>query len=69
MTRKRGIRLAAASHIYLIKLTQGHFLSQICPKYSGLHSYSVQKRSIYEIFEETVYPEEINFKAQQNVQN
>ncbi len=39
------------------------------PKYSGFHSYFIQKRSIYERFEEFVYPEEINLKAQQNVQN
>ncbi len=37
------------------------FLSGIRPKCSGLHSYSIKKRSIYERFEETVYPEEIKF--------
>jgi hypothetical protein len=37
------------------------FLSGISPKCSGLHSYSIKKRSIYEIFDETVYPEEIKF--------
>jgi len=43
------------------KKTQRDILSGIRPKCSGLHSYSIQKRSIYEGFEETVYPEEIKF--------
>jgi hypothetical protein len=69
MTRRSGIRPAAASCVYSIKNPNIIFLSRIHPKYSGFHSYFIQKRSIYERFEEFVYPQEINLKAQQNVQN
>ncbi len=61
MTSYSEIRPTAASCETSVKKRKEIFLSGIRPKCSGLHSYSIQKRSIYERFEETVYPEEIKF--------
>jgi hypothetical protein len=61
MTSYSGIRPTSASCVCSVKKRKEIFLSGIRPKCSGIHSYSIQKRSIYERFEETVYPEEIKF--------
>jgi hypothetical protein len=61
MTSYSGIRPTAASCVCSVKKSKEIFLSGIRPKCSGLHSYYIKKRSIYERFEETVYPEEIKF--------
>jgi hypothetical protein len=61
MTSYSGIWPTAASCVCSVKKRKEIFLSGIRPKCSALHSYSIKKRSIYEKFEETVYPEEIKF--------
>ena len=60
-TSYSGIWPTAATCVCSVKKRKEIFLSGIHPKCSALISYSIKKRSIYERFEETVYPQEIKF--------